>query len=219
MSVNERCQLDHIVMAAQSLTEGVAFFKEITGIDIPVGGFHPLMGTHNHLMQIGNNAFFEIIAIDPSATSPSRPRWYGLDDPNTARSLQTPRLLTWVVSTPSLDALLGQSDFHYGTALELTRGQLNWRLTVPEDGGLPNYGLLPSIIQWNHPGNPCGFMADMQCELQSINIYHPYRNWYEMQLKQINSDHLVQIHPTDGAGYMTVSISTPNGIIILDTRG
>ena len=111
--------LDHIVVAAQTLEQGVNWFKAITDLDIPQGGHHPLMGTHNHLMQIGQNAFFEIIAIDPDAPAPARPRWYALDDPALQQSLTTPRLITWVVNTINLEALLSQTKFYFGDPLSL----------------------------------------------------------------------------------------------------
>lgn len=58
------------------------------------------MATHNYLMSLGDDTFLEIIAANPSAPVPERPRWYGLDDPFVAEGLKRqPRVLTWVVNT------------------------------------------------------------------------------------------------------------------------
>ena len=73
--------LDHLVVGAASLEQGVTYIQEQLGVAIPKGGEHPLMGTHNHLMQLGNDVFLEVIAVNPDAPTPDRPRWYGLDDP------------------------------------------------------------------------------------------------------------------------------------------
>src|SRR4051812_15158493 len=72
--------LDHITVAALTLEQGIAHVRATLGVDVPFGGAHPLMATHNCLMQIGDGVFLEIIAPDPAAT-PQRARWFALDDP------------------------------------------------------------------------------------------------------------------------------------------
>ena len=212
------CQLDHIVIAASSLDQGVNWFKQRTGILMPSGGFHPLMGTHNHLMQIGNNAFLEIIAIDPDAPAPQRPRWYGLDDPLVRRSLQQPRLLTWVANTTSLDQLLQNTRIYHGDALKVTRGDLSWRLTVPQDGSMPNGGLLPSLIQWNPPGTPCAGMSDLECRLTGLTVSHPYPEWYRLHLTNAGCDGLVTVKQSeDHTARLTMELSTPAGPVTFNS--
>lgn len=71
--------LDHITVSARSLAEGVAAVELALGVRAPVGGTHPSMGTHNHLLRLGPSLFLEIIAINPEAPAPARPRWFGLD--------------------------------------------------------------------------------------------------------------------------------------------
>ena len=78
--MNIQTQIDHLVIGARSLTEGVNYVKDLLGVDMPYGGVHPKMGTHNHLMQLGNDAFLEIIAVNHNSEPPDRPRWFGLDD-------------------------------------------------------------------------------------------------------------------------------------------
>ena len=73
-------KLDHIVVAAHSLEQGVEYIQSELGVDIPEGGFHATMGTHNHLMQLGNEAYLELITINPNAETPKHPRWFALDD-------------------------------------------------------------------------------------------------------------------------------------------
>jgi len=75
--------LDHLVVAAATLAEGVQWCEALLGVTPGPGGQHPLMGTHNRLFDISSEAFpqafFEIIAIDPAAPPPGRARWFGLD--------------------------------------------------------------------------------------------------------------------------------------------
>src|SRR5262245_30907329 len=92
-------QIDHITVAADSLRAGVAHAEAMLGVTIPFGGAHPLMGTHNHLLRLGDTLFLEIIAPDPAAPLPSRRRWFALDDARQrAELVVSPRLATWVVA-------------------------------------------------------------------------------------------------------------------------
>lgn len=72
--------LDHLTVATLTFEQGIAYIRRALNVDIPFGGAHPLMGTHNCLMQIGDAIFLEVIAPDPAVT-PQRARWFGLDDP------------------------------------------------------------------------------------------------------------------------------------------
>ena len=44
-------QIDHLVIAANTLEEGVAWCERTLGITPGPGGEHPLMGTHNRFFQ------------------------------------------------------------------------------------------------------------------------------------------------------------------------
>ena len=82
-------QLDHLVIAARTLTDAVDWCVETLGVIPGTGGSHPLMGTHNRLIPIDSqghpSADLALIAIDPSATptrSSNDARWFDLDDAN-----------------------------------------------------------------------------------------------------------------------------------------
>src|SRR2546426_3636748 len=118
--------LDHLTVAALTLEEGVAHVQRALGAVVPPGGTHPLMGTHNHLMQLGNSVFLEVIAPDPMAAS-QRPRWFGLDDPKMRDRLKvSPRLISWVVRVPNLDHGLAAVGEKSGEPVRVTRGPLSW---------------------------------------------------------------------------------------------
>ena len=73
-------RIDHLVIAAGTLEQGVAYVRECLGVSMPFGGVHAKMGTHNHLMQLGNDSFLEVIAINRDIEPPDRPRWFGMAD-------------------------------------------------------------------------------------------------------------------------------------------
>src|SRR5262249_12568508 len=100
--------LDHITIIAPSLAEGVDHVRACLAIDVPFGTNHPDMGTHNRRLRLGETIYLEIIAVDPDAPRPSRPRWFGLDDTAAVRCRwqNGERLRAWVASTADIDAVL-----------------------------------------------------------------------------------------------------------------
>ena len=42
-------ELDHITVAAHTLEHGLAHIRAALGVELPYGGAHPRMATHNHL--------------------------------------------------------------------------------------------------------------------------------------------------------------------------
>ena len=61
-------KLDHLVIMAHTLDEGVAWCAATLGITPGTGGKHPHMGTHNRLLRLGSAEFprahLEVIAIN-----------------------------------------------------------------------------------------------------------------------------------------------------------
>jgi len=49
--------LDHLTVVALTLEEGVVHVRRALGVVMPFRGAHPLMGTHNHLMRLGEVSF------------------------------------------------------------------------------------------------------------------------------------------------------------------
>ena len=143
------CAVDHLVIAAHSLAQGVAWCEATLGVTPGLGGQHPLMGTHNRLLRIDGPGFeacyLEIIAIDPAAPMPQRARWFGLGEAALQASLrESPRLLGGVLRSRQLDALhlgLGALDQDIGPLLAAERqtleGRLAWRIAVRDDGNWP----------------------------------------------------------------------------------
>lgn len=208
-------KLDHIVIAAMTLEQGVDYLSKSLGVDIPYGGEHRKMGTHNHLMRLGEGMFLEVIAINPDINPPDRPRWFGLDDPFIYRKIeQQPTLLSWVVNTSNIKALAHQAMIPIGKPEKISRGNLSWYFGLPEDGHLIAGGMLPHVIEWQTDRHPSHSMAERGCQLKHLEIYHPYPAWLEASLVSIGALDLVEIVSLsrNQAPYMVAHISTPNGM-------
>ena len=149
-------------MVAPDLESGSSFIKDILGVEPGPGGEHAKMGTHNRLLRLGDDVYLEVIAVNPAAPPPGRPRWFGMD-----RAPERPYLATWVARSDAIDSfpLLGDPE-------AMSRGDLSWRLTVTRDGSLPCGGVAPALIQW--PGrNPAQRMAEQGCSLVELEGFHP----------------------------------------------
>ncbi len=82
-----RCLIDHIVITAPDLAAGVEFIRRSLGVMPQVGGEHPLMGTHDYFLKLGEKVYLEVISVNPDAARPARPRWFQLDEPDSIRAL------------------------------------------------------------------------------------------------------------------------------------
>ncbi|WP_386630507.1 VOC family protein [Sulfitobacter geojensis] len=200
--------LDHIAVAAASLEEGIAYVQSALGVQVPPGGSHPTMGTHNHLMALGPNLFLEVIAVDRNAPKPERPRWFALDHFSGA-----PKVGTWVLSSDDIAATLSMFPSFVGPAIPITRGNLSWLISVPEDGSMPMDGTFPTLIEWPN-GSPAGMMDDLGCRLRKLNVYHPDAADINDALSGMFTDDRVLILP-DANSKIIAEIETPNGIRIL----
>jgi hypothetical protein len=168
-------RLDHLTIIAPSLDAGADHVRDLLGIDMPAGGKHPLMGTHNLLLRLSNEVFLEVIAVDPSAERPDRPRWFGLDDADAVRSAWDDgrRLRSWVAQTGDLDDVLARHGSTLGRKTRLSRDDRSWLFSVPSDGSLPVDGVAPSAIDWEEGGSPASTMPDLGANLLSFQIEHP----------------------------------------------
>jgi len=157
--------IDHIVVSAASLKQGADYIDDILGVRPHAGGKHALMGTHNLLLDMGNRTYLEVIAIDPQAPNPGRPRWFSLD----TLELSRPRLLTWVARTNSIDRY---GSLNLGAVTKASRGGLEWLIAIPQDGRLHGDGLIPYLIQWDEV-HATDTMPDSGCTLVELVGYHP----------------------------------------------
>lgn len=174
-------RLDHLIVAASTLDEGVAWCESVLGITPGPGGRHPLMGTHNRLFKIATptfpDAYFEIIALDPEAAPPQRVRWFGLDEPGLReRIAQGPRLIHAVARSTQLDMHrwgLIQVGLQPGDPVRAGRdtpqGPLAWQILVRDDGRLLCGGALPTLIQWEGR-HPAQAMPDSGITLSSLTL-------------------------------------------------
>lgn len=160
--------LDHLAVVARSLEEGVTYVEAVLGTELSPGGHHPDMGTHNKLVSLGPYSYLEVIAVDPEAPPPQQRRWFNLDTYDGA-----PRLMNWICATDDLDAALEAAPPGTGRPMVLTRGDMTWRMAVPDFGRLPYDDAMPALIEWGDSPHPNKRLPDHGLRLTRLDVFHP----------------------------------------------
>ena len=225
-------QLDHIVIGAATLEQGVAWCEATLGVAPNAGGEHLHMGTHNRLLRITSEAFpcayLEIIAIAPHLNAPTaQPRWFDLDNPAVHNSLQAkgPRLLHWVAQTTDIAAACAATEAlgvsvgqPQSVSRETPRGLLQWSFSVSPTGERPMGGALPHLIQWAN-ASPVVHMAASEVSLATVTL-----GGAPEALSTVRNCAAalalagVQLSPSSAASAppVAVQLNTPKGLVTLN---
>ena len=224
-------RVDHLVIAASTLQEGVAWCESTLGITPGPGGEHPLMGTHNRLFSIATEqyprAYFEIIAINKEAARArinSAKRWFDLDNAALQAHLKQngPQLIHFVASTPDAVAAtqsLANLGIDRGELLSASRmtahGLLSWQITVRTDGQRLMNGTLPTLIEWGE-AHPTQHMAASGVTLQSLTASQPDVAQLTAAYSAID---LQGVAVVQGPAKLVAMLATPRGLVSLQSNG
>ena len=200
--------LDHVVLAAETLEEGENYTQGHLGVDLEAAGEHPLFGTHNSLLGLGD-CYFEVIARNPLAAPVNRSLWFDLD-----RFSGPPRVITWVCRTSDMVRALSALPYNPGPVITVTREDLIWDLTIAEDGRLAMDGTAPSIIDWKSISSPTQKLPDVGCRLKHMTVSHAgaeqLAEWAENSLQDLRINFKYAEEPK-----IILTLTTPNGDVDL----
>ena len=225
--------LDHLVVMAASLEQGVAWCEATLGVTPVPGGEHPLMGTHNRLLKIAtadfSQAYLEIIAVNPDAglggsavCSVSPARWFDMDETALRERVQRdgPQLIHWVAAVDDITATvtaLAAQNIDRGKILQASRqtpsGLLQWQISVRDDGQRLFDGCLPTLIQWGDT-HPTHTMPGSGVTLHSLHLRHPKADALRRALVTTGR---TAIAVTDGPARISATLQTPKGLIEIHT--
>jgi hypothetical protein len=201
-------QLDHIVYGAHDLAAAMEDLDARFGVRAQEGGRHPGLGTHNALLSLGERAYLELIAPDPSQPPPPR-RPFRLD------SLGEPGLVAWAVACDDIDAVIARArerGYDPGDRVELERAVpggpvLRWSVAIRELGAGP----MPFLISWGDTAHPAR-SAPSGLRLLDFRIEHPDPAAFAAQLAAIDVDApVIEAQRTA----LVASIEGPTGTIEL----
>ncbi|SAL17980.1 VOC family protein [Caballeronia telluris] len=218
-------KLDHLVVAARTLEEGERFIAGKFGVGTAGGGAHPLMRTHNRLLNLWGGAYLEVIAIVPDAPAAEAPRarLFALDSPAMQARIESgPQLVHWAVRVDR-PRLLARWQAQYperiAPVVPMSRGASTWSLTVPDDGAFPAWqgagdGVVPSLIQWDTTQHPSAALPETGIALRSLTGHHPRAEAIAEHLAWLGAAHLMRIEPTSGAPGIVAEFELPDGSIV-----
>ena len=169
------------------------------------------MSTHNLLLPLGEAIYLEVIAINPGAAKPSRPRWFALDE--LAQDAK-PNLAGWVARTEDIRQSTAAASEALGRIELMSRGALEWLITVPEDGSLPLGGVAPALIQWHTHTHPASNMQGVGCTLVALDLWHPQPRRVSALLEGVGFTEpgvLLSVQYADAPG-LAAHIQTPEGL-------
>lgn len=231
MAPPRNTRVDHLVVVAADLAQGVAWCESTLGVTPGPGGQHPLMGTHNRLMRVATvnypHAYLEVIAIDSGASHIEKTRgrrWFDMDfGPLQARvAIDGPQLVHFVANTPDVvaaSAALRALGIERGPILAASRmtprGLLQWQITVREDGQRLFRGGLPTLIEWGDV-HPASAMPESGVTLQALAVTHPDADTLRAAYAAIGLDRVaIEVGPAN----LVATLHTPKGIVKLASKG
>jgi len=222
--------IDHLVVMAADLAQGVAWCEATLGVTPGPGGEHPLMGTHNRLLKIATaehrTAYLEIIAINPIATpsiNTGARRWFDMDYPVLRSHVAEhgPQLTHWVAGVPDIGtavAALASQGLDRGEVVQASRampgGMLQWQISVRTDGQRLFDGCLPTLIQWGDT-HPTSAMPESGITLHSLHVQHPQAETLASACNTLGLSGLVA--PTRGPARLSAHLQTPKGLVEIHT--
>lgn len=165
-------RVDHLVYAVPHLDAAATVLAARLGIRPSSGGRHEGRGTRNALIALGDRCYLEILAPDPEALAPDRPRWFGVD------RLRAPRLAGWAASGKELETIVADAarrGVRLGAVKTGSRRQpdgvlLSWRFTDPTEA--VGDGIVPFFIDWGESPHPAGVAAG-GATLVGLRAEHP----------------------------------------------
>lgn len=221
-------RIDHLVVVADSLAQGVEWCTDTLGVVPQAGGRHALMATHNRLLKIAApawpQAYLEIIAIDPSAESApmdGRARWFGIDDARLRKQVAIePRLVHFVAQTSNLLlaqaglAAVGEDVGDTVAASRLTpEGELRWQITVRRDGRPQYGGALPALIEWDGH-HPCDNLKDQGLRLLALKARTKRHQALRQAWSAIGLDS-IELQTDAAEPALEAVLATPRGEVVL----
>ena len=162
--------VDHLILGARDLDEGIRRFEERTGVRPMVGGEHPGRGTRNALVSLGPGLYIEILA--PQASAPDSGRVAEL------RTLTDLAPFGWAVFVRDVDAArrrlgdagLALSEIQPGSRARPDGSLLQWKTFDVEK---PKIAGIPFFIRWGdgttHPSQD----SPVGCRLQRLRVATP----------------------------------------------
>ncbi|WP_255452731.1 VOC family protein [Aquimarina sp. RZ0] len=202
-----------MVYAVSDLDSAVQEFEKKLGIQPIFGGYHTTQGTKNSLINLGNECYLELLAVDSRNAKAKPPRWMGVD------VLTKDRITRFALKSNRLEAdkeLLKTYNPQMGIVAKGSRditgeSRLAWELTMPL--ATPEVDTIPFLIDWSSSQqHPSLYLPDMKCSLIKLYATHPNPEEIKVVYDSLNCQVPIKKHKEIS---LKMILGTPKGVIEL----
>jgi hypothetical protein len=174
-----------------------------------------MMGTHNNLLKLQSDIYLEVISNNPNVNNPSRPRWFSLDEERTKEKIEhSPQVLCWVLAVNNIENIVKECGYNPGEILQISRGELTWKITVPSNGMLVENGVLPVLIEWPNEQHPSKKLINKNISMNTLSLFHPEPNKIKNIISNLIESDLIRI--LEGFPKIELILTTENGEVLID---
>ena len=190
--MNTKRKIDHLVYGVHHLEKAITDFEELLGVVPVFGGYHGTEGTKNALINLGDECYLELLAIDQNNTAITAPRWMGIDE------LTSPKLIRWALKSNQLqkdslylESINKQMSTVKGGKRTTSDGHLlEWELTTPL--ATPEIELAPFLIDWKNTGNHPSHGLQEGCSIEGLLMGHPQPNTYSQLFESLEIPYKIE---------------------------
>jgi hypothetical protein len=204
--------IDHIVYAVPDLEAAMDDLAIRLGMRPVFGGYHLNQGTKNALLNLGNECYLELLAVDTDNTGVKAPRWMGID------LIEQPMVTRWALKSSNLErdaAILSKYDPKLGQIQGGQRkrsdgGILRWEMSLPS--ATPMVELVPFLTDWQHSTAHPTDQLSKDCILLGLELTHPNPGIILPVFQKLGIN--LSVLKSDTVS-IQVSIQGPKGVIII----
>lgn len=211
MNIGTR-QIDHIVYAVPDLEKSVDHLEKLLGVRPLPGGIHSTKGTKNALLNLGNQCYLEILAVDESNSDVKGPRWMGVD------LITTPKITRWSLKSDRMIADQKVLQSYKKELGEIQGGQrkmssgalIQWEMILPL--AAPEVDILPFMTDWSQSSTHPTDKMPQQCTLMAIDFTHPEPEMIEEYFLKMDIESGIVFNQNQS---IHITLQTPNGIVAI----
>lgn len=200
---------DHIVYAVPDLEAAINEFEKLSGVRPVFGGYHTTKGTKNALVNLGNECYLEILAIDEDNIAVESPRWMGID------MIKNSQITRWSLKSNQLnqDSEILQKHqpkmgiIQGGQRKTSTDDTLAWEMILPL--ATPAVELVPFMTDWQHSIVHPTHNLPQQCTLISLSFTHPNPAAIQQVFDKLGIDIMIE---KGEKTMIRAKIKSPNGV-------
>ncbi len=203
--------IDHLVYAVSDIAAVTQTLEKSLGIRPIVGGRHPQHGTRNALLNLGDQCYLEILAVDENNKDSQTPRWMGID------LIEGPTMTRWALKSSDLQSDIttlnhfgyGSQDISAGHRKTTSGALLKWQMILPR--ATPCVDVVPFMVDWSQSAqHPCQVL-ESGCKLEALTIYTERVR----QLTDLCQALDIEVGIKAGSPKISAKISGPSGMVIL----